>query len=151
MGESEKMARAEFRRETRARMLLLMPFLFRESDRGCALVAGALLDERLAALLMAVFREPATASTLLEINGPLGSFATRTKLAHCLGLVSPDEFHDLGLVCKIRNEAAHFEKKRGDGLDTGFGNKATQSRVPECVRHAKNDLHRRSGRVYRPP
>jgi hypothetical protein len=36
-------------------------------------------------------------------------------------------------------------------LDTGFGNKATQSRVPECVRHAKNDLHRRSGRVYRPP
>jgi hypothetical protein len=104
--------------------------LYAESDRGCALVGAAILEESLANLLRASF-VPGTAEELLGQDRPLGTFSARIKAARAIGLIDKTDFTDLELVRKIRNDTAHFEKKRGDGLATGFSNKATKARCLE--------------------
>jgi hypothetical protein len=82
-----------------------------ESDRGAALVAGEALNELLEALLLSVFVEDKVSRKLLEgAGGALATFSARTCIAFALGLLSEDEHHDLNLVRKIRNGAAHFNE-----------------------------------------
>jgi DNA-binding MltR family transcriptional regulator len=79
-----------------------------ETDRGCALLAGAVLDDRLADLLRAVFVDDAKAADeLLEDRGGLGSFAFRIDACVCLGLLPRFVCADLNIVRKIRNDFAH--------------------------------------------
>jgi DNA-binding MltR family transcriptional regulator len=99
----------------------------KESERGCALIGAALIDEGLANLFRAVF-VPGTADELLKPERPLSSLSARTRTAYALGLINRQNFQDIELVRKIRNDAAHFESRRGDGLATGFSNQATVSR-----------------------
>jgi hypothetical protein len=90
-------------------------------------VGGAIVDEGLKDLLGAVLL-PGTADELLKPDHPLGSFSSRIHMAHALGLLNETELADLDLVRKIRNDAAHFEGKRGDGFGTGFSNRVTTER-----------------------
>jgi hypothetical protein len=63
--------------------------LYAESDRGCALLAAAFLDERLGDLLRAFFVDDATvADGLLDGIGALATFSARIDLAFLLGLIS---------------------------------------------------------------
>ena len=60
-----------------------------ETDRGCALMAAAYLDDRLGALLRAVFVDSDIAGELLEQSKPLGTFSSRIDAVFLLGLLSP--------------------------------------------------------------
>jgi|CZKU01.1.fsa_nt_gi DNA-binding MltR family transcriptional regulator len=99
-----------------------------ESDRGCVLVAAAMLDEQLGELFQIVLRD-GTAEHLLKQDAALGSFSRRIDMAHALGLIDEEFHHDLHIVRKIRNDAAHFERRLGH--ETGFDSQPTSQRVRE--------------------
>lgn len=96
--------------------------LHRESDRGSALVGAAMIDELLGALLRAYFDdERGIVDDLLEgAHAPLGVFSARIKLLRALSLISDEMYRDLESIREIRNLAAHFDRRRGLGFDTGF-------------------------------
>jgi DNA-binding MltR family transcriptional regulator len=83
-------------------------FLSPESDRGCALIAAAFLDDRLAELLKLYFAdEPTVADDVLGQSNPLGTFSSRIDVAYLLGLLSKGEHRALHLIRKIRNAFGH--------------------------------------------
>jgi len=100
--------------------------LMAETDRGCALVAAAMLDDALERLLRSVFIDPAPKEVeeLFKGNGALAHFSARAALCRALGLITPHEHADITLIRKIRNECAH-ELAHG-----GFDDLAVRSR---CV------------------
>jgi hypothetical protein len=82
-----------------------------EPDRGAAIVGAAFLDDALEAMLRAfLVDEQKVVDDLLRPEGDLGKFSTRIKVAYCLGLVAPDERHDMNLIGKIRNRFAHVHQ-----------------------------------------
>jgi mannitol operon repressor len=91
-------------------MLVLANELGRESDRAAALLAAGYLDHLLGELLaahMVVAQSQVEEMLYKNGNGPLGTFSARIDLGYCLGLLSGDEYKDLNLVRKIRNDFAH--------------------------------------------
>ena len=79
-----------------------------ESDRGVGLISAAFLDGLLASMLEALLVDDRQiVERLLGDYGALGSSSARADLAYCLGLLSRDEWHDLGVIRKIRNRFAH--------------------------------------------
>lgn len=82
-----------------------------ETDRGCALMAAAYLDDQLAELLKSFFvDDPNIAKRLLEQAQPLGTFSARIDATYALGLISQEEHKGLHLIRKIRNEFGHVAK-----------------------------------------
>jgi DNA-binding MltR family transcriptional regulator len=80
----------------------------RESDRGAALTAAAVLDDRLAEILAAFFADTPSAKELIAgFNAPLGSLASRAAAAHALGLIQDNELKEITLIRKIRNKFGH--------------------------------------------
>lgn len=80
----------------------------KESDRGAALVAASMLDDRLQEILAGFFIESSAAKDLIAgFNAPLGTFASRTSAAMALGLIQENEFKEINLIRKIRNEFGH--------------------------------------------
>ncbi|WP_298623093.1 MltR family transcriptional regulator [uncultured Zoogloea sp.] len=86
--------------------------LAKESDRGCALVAAAYIENELSALLKRFFvRQAATATeALFEFNGPVGTFSSKIRVSFALGLISKETQQALDLLRKIRNEFAHLHQ-----------------------------------------
>ncbi len=79
-----------------------------ETDRGCALMATAYIDERLATLLKAYFvNDLKLMKELFAHSGPLGTFSSRIDVAYAVGLISSDLHREINLLRKIRNEFAH--------------------------------------------
>lgn len=96
--------------ESSKRSKKLTNLLTKETDRGCALVAAALLDERLLKLFRARMIERATVNkfdSIFEGHGPLATFAARTHLAYLLGFIANNVYHDLCVIRDIRNRFAH--------------------------------------------
>lgn len=80
----------------------------KESDRGAALVAASMLDNRLAEILRNFFLESEAAEELLSgFNAPLGTFASRALATYSLGLIEKNEFKEITIIRKIRNEFGH--------------------------------------------
>jgi hypothetical protein len=85
---------------------------YRESDKGCAIMIGTLLEDALRR-----FHEvhinlvcPAGAKALarlFESFGLLATFEAKTVMGYAFGLITTDEHEELNLFRKIRNEAAH--------------------------------------------
>ncbi|MDG9768007.1 MltR family transcriptional regulator [Stenotrophomonas maltophilia] len=85
-----------------------------ETDRGLALVGLALLDEKLLETLQAFFVDGKSSTRLLtDPNAPLGTLSARIEACAALGLITPDEHQEIGLLRRIRNEFAH----KRHGLD----------------------------------
>jgi DNA-binding MltR family transcriptional regulator len=108
-----------------------------QTDRGSALVAAAFLDDILEGTLRAHFLDaPKQVGELLD--GPLSSFAARTKLAYCMGLIGRTIFDDLNVIREIRNDFAHhhepisFEDQRARIMRL----KVVSKFPPEHWRHA---------------
>lgn len=79
-----------------------------ESDRGAALVAASMLDDRLHEILIAFLAEvPIKKNLLSGFNAPLGTFAARTSAALALGLIQHNEYEEIAIIRKIRNEYGH--------------------------------------------
>jgi len=80
----------------------------KESDRGAALNAAALIDEWLQNILEAFLAENKSAKKLVSgFNAPLGDFSSKVIATHALGLIQDNEFHEINLIRKIRNEFGH--------------------------------------------
>jgi len=79
------------------------------SDRACAVLAGAILDDRLRLLLQAYFLPPKSKKTdrLLSRGGALESFASCIELSRRLNLIDEITRMSLDWVRDIRNDAAH--------------------------------------------
>ena len=87
---------------------LFIDSLAAETDRGCALLAVALLDEELRSLIAQAFvGGEKLAKSLLSAEGPVGTFAARIDLARAIGLISAPIHRDLHLLRRIRNEFGH--------------------------------------------
>jgi DNA-binding MltR family transcriptional regulator len=90
----------------------LVGVLNQESDRGLVLAGAAYIDDCLKALLEASFIEDMNViEALLDSDGPRSSFSSHIKLAYLLGLLEVDEYRDLELIRKMRNECAHSHKE----------------------------------------
>lgn len=76
-----------------------------ESDRGCALVSAAYLDESLKQLLLKSFVEDKLSEKILEHE--LQPFSLRIDIAFLLGALNKIAHRDLHLIRKIRNEFGH--------------------------------------------
>jgi DNA-binding MltR family transcriptional regulator len=85
--------------------------LVEESDRGCVLVAAALLETRLENIFRYVFKlnsiPKKIQDSLFDSNGPLSTFSSKAKLAFSLKLINKTIFEDIETVRRIRNEFAH--------------------------------------------
>ncbi|MCI4569478.1 hypothetical protein [Lysobacter sp. CFH 32150] len=80
----------------------------RESDRGAALTAAAVLDDRLSEILAAFLADTPSAKELITgFNAPLGTLSSRAAAAHSLGLIQDNEFKEITLIRKVRNEFGH--------------------------------------------
>jgi DNA-binding MltR family transcriptional regulator len=89
--------------------------LDKESDRGCVLVAGVILDNYLEVLLRARFSQDATVvkriiNPLFKGQGPLASFWSKTQLAYSLNLIPKWMYEDLECIRELRNKFAHRYK-----------------------------------------
>jgi mannitol operon repressor len=79
-----------------------------ESDRGCAIIGGAMIDQSLSKLIAKylIDDQPAV-DELLEPHGRPSSVYTRVSLAYCLGLVMKNQVKDIIVISRIRNYFAH--------------------------------------------
>lgn len=79
-----------------------------ETDRGRALVAASLIEEMLNELLRGFLLNNSASKKLIDqSNGPLATFAAKSCASRALGLISHEEFSDIELVRRIRNDFAH--------------------------------------------
>ena len=79
-----------------------------ENDRGLALVAAAMIDERLKDILQSFLADNDKTSLLLEgFNAPLGTLYSRSIACYSLGLIQKNEYEEITLVRKIRNDFGH--------------------------------------------
>lgn len=79
-----------------------------ETDRGRALVVASLIEEMLEEILRNFLLENKETKSLFEAaNAPLGTFSAQSLLCRSLGLISKEEFKDIDIIRRIRNEFAH--------------------------------------------
>lgn len=85
----------------------LEPFQ-QETDRAAALLAAAMLDDKLLEILASFFAKSDSSVKLLRGPGaPLGTFAARIEAAHVLGFLDDAEYGEIHIIRKIRNRIAH--------------------------------------------
>lgn len=97
------------------------------NHRGLAIIYTAWLDE----LLLETLKD-----AVIEHDGPQklvtdSSFAQRIELAFGLGLLSAEEYRELTLIRKIRNDFAH------KGLELSFGTPPIKERCAELRDHPR--------------
>ena len=79
-----------------------------ESDRGAALVAASMLDEKLRDLLLSFLVDSPGSRRLADgFGAPLGTLAARALAAHSLGLIQENEYEEITVIRKVRNECGH--------------------------------------------
>lgn len=82
--------------------------LNKETERGAALAAAAMLDELLGRIIESFLIPNKGSKALLDgFNAPLGTFSARIASAFALGLLSETEYRECELIRKVRNEFAH--------------------------------------------
>lgn len=82
-----------------------------ETDRGCALMAGAYLDEQLKKLIAKnLVSNKKVQEKVFDVNGPLGTFSSRIDFAFLLGLIGSRARGDLHLIRRIRNDFGHTSR-----------------------------------------
>jgi DNA-binding MltR family transcriptional regulator len=120
--------------ENRKQWKKLVDLLVAENARGCALVAGALLDERLLELIQARMVPRATANKFDSFfggYGPLATFAARTHLAYLLGFIADNVYQDLCVIRDVRNRFAHSAE------DIDFNDNKIKTGCAKLLHYAK--------------
>lgn len=87
--------------------------LIEESDKGCVIIIGSILQETLRQLHEAHIaanthpKKVKIFEDLTRIHAPLSSFAGLIQIAYAYNLLSYKDFQDLEIIRRLRNEAAH--------------------------------------------
>jgi hypothetical protein len=119
-----------------------------ESDRGAILILAAYLDELLADLVRSICISDEAADDLLEYRRPAGDFESRITLCNALGLIHTAEAAGLQALRKIRNSAAHFDKK-GRGFDVLFDSDSTVDQVANMAKAVNLSLSSREPEIVK--
>jgi hypothetical protein len=94
--------------ETFGTLNTLVPTLGDMDERGLVLSLAAFAEEALGHLLKTFMLPNQSAVKLLTgFNAPFGTFSTRIKGCHALGLIEDIQAADLEILRKVRNEFAH--------------------------------------------
>lgn len=82
--------------------------LQKESDRGCVIVAAALLEDKLESSIKKMLLPKADKKDeLFSDSGPINSFSSKIDLAHRLGLIGDGDRDAFHVLRRMRNECAH--------------------------------------------
>ncbi|WP_126456712.1 MltR family transcriptional regulator [Sulfuriflexus mobilis] len=80
----------------------------KETDRGAALTAGAMLEDRLGDIIKGFLIDSKESEKLLKgTNAPFGTLSSRISACFALGLIDRIEFEEMETIRKIRNKFAH--------------------------------------------
>jgi hypothetical protein len=72
------------------------------------LALAAFIEDTLGRLLLIYFRPCKATRDLIEgFNAPLGTLSSRIKAAYAFGLVTEQQFKDMEILRKVRNQFAH--------------------------------------------
>ena len=88
----------------------LYPFweaIAKESDRAIVIVSAILLDNLLERLIKTSYVKDPKVNTIFKDEHILRSFHTKISIAYFSGLIPKAFYHDLKLICDIRNKFAH--------------------------------------------
>ena len=106
--------------------------LIGETDRGCALMAAAFIDDSLKLLLKRNLVDDENAlDDLFDHNGPLGTFSGKINLSYSMGFIPKNVKRDLHILRKIRNDFAHTAEQ------IGFDNGVISSRCHSLALHGR--------------
>lgn len=79
-----------------------------QDDAAMVLSLATFIEESLGRLLLSYFRTCKATKDLIEgFNAPLGTLGSRIKAAYSFGLVTEDQYKDLEILRKVRNQFAH--------------------------------------------
>jgi DNA-binding MltR family transcriptional regulator len=79
-----------------------------ETDRGCALMSAAFMEDRLGELIAALLVDDSKpVKEMLSFSGALGTFSSRINMSYLLRLIPKNVYRELHLLRKIRNSFAH--------------------------------------------
>lgn len=85
--------------------------LANESDRGCVIVAAAILDQKLESIIRETAENNELSNknmkSLFDMSGPISNFSSKILLSRAFGLIDEKALHDLLIVRKLRNTFAH--------------------------------------------
>jgi len=109
-----------------------------ESDRACAVLGAALIDERLKQLFDR--RLHYSNEALLLHSGVLGSFSSRISVARALTWIADDVRFDLDQVRDIRNKFAHNADHELSFADQSIADKCRTLKVARTLLDAHEAL-----------
>lgn len=78
-----------------------------ETDRAIGIVSACLLDSLLERLIKTSYIKDPKVNTIFKDEHVLQSFYTKISIAYFSGLIPKAFYHDLKLICEIRNKFAH--------------------------------------------
>jgi DNA-binding MltR family transcriptional regulator len=102
-----------------------------ESDRACAVLGAALIDERLKQLFDR--RLHFSNNELLKYSGALGSFSSRITVARALAWITADVHFDLDQIRDIRNKFAHNADHELSFADQSTADKCRTLKVAQVL------------------
>ena len=79
----------------------------KESDRAVAIIAVCLLDDLLEKVIRASYIRDPQVKSLFKNDHILQSFFAKINIVYFSGLIPKVIYHDLKLICEIRNRFAH--------------------------------------------
>jgi DNA-binding MltR family transcriptional regulator len=109
MTDNDKLSDTWFEKSKKA-LDFFEPFvqtLARESDRAVVIVAAIMLDNLLEQLIKNSYVRDPKVNTIFKDEHILQSFHTKISIAYFSGLIPKALYHDLKLICEIRNKFAH--------------------------------------------
>ena len=120
-----------FLKEVEEKIDELQPFwkaFEKESDRSVAILATCLLDDSLERIIGLSYVKDPHVKSLFKNDHILQSYFAKINIAYFSGLIPTVVYHDLKLICEIRNKFAHAVV-----ADLGFTNEAIVRRIDKFV------------------
>ncbi|MEA3350088.1 MAG: MltR family transcriptional regulator [Chloroflexota bacterium] len=103
------------------------------SDRAAVILGATQLEIRLGRLISCFLVDnQETQDYLLKSSGPLGCFKARIESAYGMGIISPNEYHDLGQISQVRDLFLD-EANGGKFTDDGIREKCYVLKMPRDV------------------
>lgn len=99
----------------------------KESDRSVGIVAASLLDVLLEEMIRTFYVKDKHVADLFKDDHLLMTFYSKINVAYYSGYIPKTIYHDLKIICKIRNRFAHSLSAGSD-----FTEKTLVSLIQEC-------------------
>jgi DNA-binding MltR family transcriptional regulator len=117
----------EIRKESNKKMQPWWDTFEKEGDRSAGIVAASLLDVLLEEMIRTFYVKDRNVADLFKDDHMLMTLYSKINVAYYSGYIPKVIYHDLKIVCKIRNRFAH---SMSVGLD--FTEKTLVNLIQEC-------------------